>query len=238
MLFLMAFALTGSGCWKSDEELAERVKPSVVEEKNKEKEKPAARPEKEIAGEQDVKETVEDIPEIGETAEPAKVVEEDAETVEAREPVETGGMTEAELWTAYNLAKTRLETAKETNHFEGMVGSLLDAAACAEALNRPDIAVWQYNNIGFYAIVEFKRLTEYQERMDALQGMPAGETKKRYLEETRALILQNMNLLERGLRYLQKAEDMESELNNSERREKIESNIRFIRWVQSFAEAA
>ena len=239
MLVLLVFGLTGSACWKSDEELAERVKPSAVDEETGKPQEGTGVTEADTAGEKEVKKIDRKMTDSTDTVESVPVnVEEVPESPEASVSVETGGKSEAELWTAYNEAKTRLQTAKEASHFEGMVESLLDAAAFAEALDRPDIAVWQYNNIGYYAIVEFKRLTEYQERMDALQAMTPGEAKRLYLQETRTLVLKQMTLLERGLHYLQRAESMESELNNSERRDKIESNIRFIRWVQRFAKGA
>jgi hypothetical protein len=243
LLTLLTSVLLIAACWKSEDELSERVRPDAAEQEGQhtaEHPEPDAIENEPDSGNKETDNTqTEKEPVMNQTvAEDDVRPERLAETSEKTATVVTEGRSEAELWKAYNTAKARLQQAQDDADYETMVASLLDAAACAEALDRPGIAAWQYNNIGYYAIVEFKRVTDYQKRMDTLQEMKPGEEKRDYLHETRAILKKHMFLLEHGFMYLQKAETMESELNNSDRKAKIESNKQFIRWVQAFTEEA
>jgi len=239
LIILLLLCMLMPGCYKEDE-LAERVKPAeeIVDQENetaaeKEKNEPAST-EKEIepiSGEKpgSIPGPSEDPPD---KTEDKRVGKPDPSAGSA---IAESERTEAELWEGYNEAKKHLSEAREQEDHEASVEYLLKAADFAERLGRNDIAVWQYNNIGYYSILEFKRLVNYQDRMDTLQVMKPGAEKTAYLKETRELFNQHMEILSEGLTYLRKAESMEEKLNNAQRMEKILSNIRFIRWVEKFA---
>jgi len=144
------------------------------------------------------------------------------------------GKSEADLWRGYQDARATFQRARADGDFEKSIGALLDAARFASALNRPDIEAWQYNNIGYYSILEFKERTDYDARMTGMQAMKPGAEKTAYTEETRSVFRRSFPVLERGMDALEKAEGIHAEPDDAKRQETIESNLRFIQWVRDF----
>ncbi len=144
---------------------------------------------------------------------------------------EKAKLTPAELWNAYNEAKSQLETAKEQNDIDGILASLHKTTQYSKELNRDDIAAWQLNNIGYYSIEEFKSRVNYDTRMNRLNQMPSGEEKKNYYIETKELINKEFPLLKNALPYLKEAEKIDEEMDNENRTNIIKNNIQFIEFV-------
>ena len=141
------------------------------------------------------------------------------------------------LWDKYKKAKSNADAALAEGNIDKTVSELLKAADYAGKLNRPEIAAWQLNNIGFYLIQEFRRKTDYDNRMSELEEMKYGENKDKFLEETKNIIEQNMKLLENAQAQLNDADNLNNKLNDenqNERAEKIKSNLDFIRWIKEF----
>ena len=163
-------------------------------------------------------------------------VEVDKETEPESRQLKTGEktLTDADLWEGYASSKLALESAKKANDIQGITSALLKAAHYAYELNRPDIEAWQYNNLGYYSIKEFKRLTDYKTRLSNIESMPPGKEKAATIENTRTLFRRQILLLNEASDYLKKADEVDKTLEISDRTLKIKSNMDFVRWVKQF----
>ncbi len=139
-----------------------------------------------------------------------------------------------ELWIDFRAEKASAEKAKEAGDIEEVTVSLLLAARYANELNRPGIAAWQLNNIGYYSIVEFKKRTDYDARMAKIEFIRHREEKIRYIKETKKVFKENIELLTNANNYLEDAYELDSNLNDANRTQKIYSNLKFIDWVRNF----
>ncbi len=139
----------------------------------------------------------------------------------------------AQLWDKYNSAKQELAKSREQNDFEQTKNHLLEAAWCAARLGRQDIEVWQYNNIGFYAIEKFKEIISYDQKMSVISSMSPGKEKVKYYNSVIADFTSNINILTEAEEYLTKAQDLDLNLlDDNLRTMRIENNIRFIKDVK------
>jgi hypothetical protein len=163
-------------------------------------------------------------------------VEVGKETGPESRPLETGEktLTDADHWAGYTSSKSALESARRANDIHGITSALLKAAHYAHELNRPDIEAWQYNNLGYYSIKEFKRLTDYKTRLSKIESMPPGKEKAATIENTRTLFRGQIGLLNEAANYLKKADEVDKTLEISDRTLKIKSNMDFVRWVKRF----
>jgi len=139
-----------------------------------------------------------------------------------------------ELWSDFRAAKASAEKAKEAGDIEEVTVSLLLAARYANELNRPGIAAWQLNNIGYYSIVEFKKRTDYDKRMAKLEFIRHRTEKIKYIKETKKIFKENIELLTNANNHLEDAYELDSNLNDANRTQKIYSNLKFIDWVRNF----
>ncbi len=149
-------------------------------------------------------------------------------------PVGEDVLSEAEMWAEYKAAKDAALEAKEKENLEDLKLALLRAASFAKKLDRPDIVAWQLNNIGYYSIQEFKKKTDYDQRMHTIETLNYGEEKKEYIAKTRKVFQEQMSLLTVAEKHLSDALEFDKKLNDKNRTEKINSNLRFIEWVQNF----
>jgi len=140
------------------------------------------------------------------------------------------------LWSKYNKAKKKVKEAKETGNFKLTIESLLLAAQYAQQLNRDDIVSWQYNNAGYYSIIEFKKRTDYSHKMHKLGMMKAGEEKREYLNETKNSLGTELPLLSDASEYLKIANDFNKKSMDKERTRIIQRNINFINDINKFLE--
>jgi hypothetical protein len=140
----------------------------------------------------------------------------------------------SELWSIYKRAKSNVSRALDSNDIDAVVANLSLAGESAEELGRMDIASWQFNNIGHYSIVEFKRRTEYDQRLQVLATMPSGKEKSGYLQATKELFLKEYPLLDKARDYLVRAQIIDDFLEPSRRTEVIQRNIDYIEWVKNF----
>lgn len=141
----------------------------------------------------------------------------------------------SELWSIYKRAKSRVSSALDSNDIDAVVSNLAVAGESAEQLGRMDIASWQFNNIGHYSIVEFKRRTEYDQRLQILATMSSGSEKSGYLKATKELFRNEYLLLEKAMDYLVRAQIIDDFLDPSRRTDVIQRNIDYIEWVKKFA---
>jgi len=143
-------------------------------------------------------------------------------------------MTKAELWDAYNSARVEVNSFKENWDFKGLVNALTRTAEIAQKLERPDIASWQFNNIGYYSIVEFKNRTDYTSRMKDIEVMPYGKEKVQYINETKEILRSEMALLTNAMESLYDAIELDNQAPDMERQKIINSNINFINSIKEF----
>ena len=142
--------------------------------------------------------------------------------------------TSGDLWDAYNQVRNNINIYKDNWDYDNLIKSLDEAAQIAIKLNRPDIAAWQYNNMGYYSILEFKKRTDYASRMNDLQIMPYSEEKKQYIQETRDKLRDEFFLLESARENLYDAMEMNSQSPDKEREKIIDSNVNFINTVSEY----
>ncbi len=140
----------------------------------------------------------------------------------------------SELWHIYKTSKARATKYISENNLDSIIIYLNRAAEAAYELSREDIATWQLNNIGYYSINEFKKITDYDRRMQQLATMKNLKEKGLYLEETKSVFAKHFHILSNAENYLYKAQIMDSELEKSDRTEIIDRNIQFIDWVNNF----
>jgi len=139
-----------------------------------------------------------------------------------------------EMWEDFRAAKDSVDSARARNDFDATILALLKAAHHANELDRNDIVAWQLNNIGFYSIEEFKKRTNYTVRMHTIESMRRGPEKIVYIKETKRLFKKNLSLLIEGNKHLEEAYEVDKNLNDNERTQKIYSNLKYIDWVRIF----
>jgi hypothetical protein len=144
----------------------------------------------------------------------------------------------SELWSTYKKAKDDVNKALDDNDIETVVANLAIAGRCTQQLGRLDISAWQYNNIGHYSITEFKRRTGYDQRLQKLATMAAGNAKIGYQQATKDLFFREYPLLDNSEKYLQRAQIIDDDLEPSRRTDAIQSNLDFIEWIKNFTGAA
>lgn len=176
-------------------------------------------------------------PEVTEIQKDTTAIE-DVETVEEKElEVETvvlaeNKLTEQELWKAYQQAREEVETAKTEKKWKDLREQLLLAAEYAELLKRPDIAAWQYNNIGYYAIEEFKIVTDYFTLLDQLNALEFGKEKQEKYKAISSIFLKNFYILNNAEIYLNKSKEIDNSLTDEGRTKRINNNLLFIKEIK------
>jgi hypothetical protein len=169
-----------------------------------------------------------DVTEQEEFTEPEKIVVKE----EITEEIETS----SDLWQGYNQAKENLKEAKENGKILQIKKYLLDAAFYAKKLNRPDIEAWQYNNIGFYSIEEFKKRTDYDSKMNELSTMKPTKEKEVFHTNLKAELLKEFNLLEDAEKYLLISKRLDDEHSDDSRTAMIKSNLNFVKFTKDFTD--
>ena len=166
----------------------------------------------------------------------ADISEDDDSTVSDQTMEDFTGLSEAELWNKYREAKDNLEAHRAANDYPAQIEDLKITARCANLLNKPDIEAWQFNNMGYFTILEFKRLAEYHERINRIETMKGGKAKTEFTNETRQRFADYFYLLESAERYLNKAKRIDKNLNDMNRTKMILNNKKFVDSIKRFIE--
>ncbi len=140
----------------------------------------------------------------------------------------------SELWNRYKSSKMAAEKFIAKNNLDSIIYYLNRAADASYKLSREDIATWQLNNIGYYSINVFKKLTNYDLRMQKLVTFKNLKKKALYVDETKKVFRENYHILSEAEHYLFKAQLLDNELEPSERTKIIESNLEFINWIGNY----
>ena len=138
------------------------------------------------------------------------------------------------LWKKYLDVRSRSKEALINNDLDSCKLYLLEATECAKKLDRNDIAAWQLNNIGYYLIEDFKKKTDYANRMKEIESYPFGQEKLNYIQDTKILYNENIKQLYEIKKYLEEAYELDSEYDYSERTKIIYSNLKFVDWICNF----
>ena len=147
------------------------------------------------------------------------------------------GKSISELWNTYKKAKDDVNKALDNNDIEAVVINLALAGRCTQQLGRVDIAAWQFNNIGHHSISEFKRRTGYEQRLQKLATMPAGNAKIGYQQATKDLFFREYPFLKKSKKYLERAQIIDDDLEPSRRSDAIQNNLDVIEWIKNFTGA-
>ncbi len=159
--------------------------------------------------------------------------EEDSEDESAEALTE---LSESELWQKYRETKADLEIHRDENNYPAQIEDLKIAAQCANLLEKPDIEAWQFNNMGYFTILEFKRLAAYHERINKIETMKAGKDKIAFTDETKQKFAEYFYLLESAEKYLNKAKRIDKDLNDMNRTKMILNNKKFVDSIKRFIE--
>jgi hypothetical protein len=153
-------------------------------------------------------------------------------TSSAEQPAEPLAITQ--LWAEFYAARDSAEAARERRDIIKVIAVLQIASSKALSLNRKDLAAWQLNNMGYYSIEEFKKRTDYTFRQNTIEKMRRGPEKLVYIKETKHIFQENLSLLTEATKFLEEAYEMDKDLNDDDRTQKIYSNLAFIDWVSNF----
>lgn len=104
------------------------------------------------------------------------------------------------------------------------------SAALAAKSATVDIQCWRLNDVAYTLILAFKKITNYQEKIDKLSAMEPSREKIAYQKEIAGLLSLHIELLDEAEQVLKEA----SALNPKAPAEKIRSNSDFIAWVKAF----
>jgi|DewCreStandDraft_4_1066084.scaffolds.fasta_scaffold02802_1 hypothetical protein len=130
----------------------------------------------------------------------------------------------------YLSLKKQAKQADEEGNTAVAVSSYLKAAEIASKSADANVYAWQLNNAAFSLIAQFKKLVNYEEKLQKLSEMKPGKEKIAYQKELANLFNLQMPLLEEAQGLLDKTKD----LGELEAAEKIKSNNEFINWVKEF----
>ncbi|HPG37995.1 MAG TPA: hypothetical protein PLP19_06675 [bacterium] len=139
-----------------------------------------------------------------------------------------------ELWNEYEQLKKDITFNKDNWNYPELVKSLNKTAEIAQKLQRPEIAAWQFNNIGYYSIQEFKNRTDYTNRMEDIRVMPSGAERDQYIQETRDVLRSEIELLNNAEQSLYDAIELDNQQPDKNRQDIINNNLGFISTVKSF----
>ncbi len=157
-------------------------------------------------------------------------VTEQIEKIAEKEVIED----EASLWDLYRSAKNAVKEAEVNNDYKKQTQHLLEAAEFANALQRFDIEVWQYNNAAYALIQGFKEKTDYPTLMDKLNNLELLSEIMEYRIEVSTLLSKEKELLIESNSYLVKAKEIDDKLEGSSRTTIIANNILFVNDVLNF----
>lgn len=228
---ILVFTLTLTFCGKKEVKQEETKSNTQIEQKQPEKTTEPT--------ENKSRETKRDeaTPEKSQTSPENKTRETKRDQEISKEPEKGPGlsqMKESDLWQFYNQNKAKAKIAIENNKVDDIVYYFEKAGEAATQLNRPDIAAWQYNNIGYHLIEHFKKETDYDSRLSILNQMPAGKEKTEYHNNLKSLFSKNINNIKNAKSNLIKAKEIDDKLEASNRTNIIANNINFTNYIESF----
>jgi len=145
------------------------------------------------------------------------------------------GLKQANSYNDYSKAKQQFLEVKYTNDFDIMMNALYRYAVCAENIKRFDVAAWQYNDLAYYYIQEFKDRSDYVDKVTQIFDCKTNKQKKILIIEVKSNFILYMDLLNMAKNYLIKAEILDSKYGHDKERDKdILSNWNFINYVNKF----
>ncbi len=158
--------------------------------------------------------------------------------VEQEDPLPVSSKSEesatSKLWEKYRKFREDSKKAFNNSKFQEAITNLKLAAKYARQLDREDLVAWQYNNIAYYSILEFKGLTNYDYRLHQLRSIKDPDRKEKYIEETKDIFRKNLKILTDAEEFLEKAYKIDENYKDQNRTDKIYSNLKFIDWVKNF----
>ncbi|MCX8094355.1 MAG: hypothetical protein N3E50_09365, partial [Candidatus Goldbacteria bacterium] len=131
----------------------------------------------------------------------------------------------------YITVKNKAKQADADGDTYTAVTNYLKAAEIASKYADYNVQAWQLNNAAYSLIAQFKKLVNYDEKLQKLSGMNPGKEKLAYQKELAEIFNLQMPLLEEAQSILEKTKELGE---NLEANEKIKSNIDFISWVKEF----
>lgn len=131
----------------------------------------------------------------------------------------------------YLSVKNKAKQADAEGNTFKAVSNFLKAAEIASNSADANVQAWQLNNAAYSLIVQFKKLVNYDEKLQKLIEMKPGKEKIASQKEMAEMLNLHFLLLEEAQGILDQTKDLGEEL---EAKEKIQSNLDFIAWVKEF----
>jgi len=136
-------------------------------------------------------------------------------------------LSDSTLWENYYKVRDKSKQAMQENNYNQATNLLLRAAHYTQSLNRNDIAAWQYNNAGYCRIQLFIKKTDYNTRIDKINNLPNEYAGKEYIQQTKDIFAQNLEIIKQARLYLEKAYELDQHYSASQRTQKIYNNLKF-----------
>ena len=185
-----------------------------------------------------LKDTIKPVPQHEKSEEQKQIEQEQIATAKIKTNRETKKsakeISTTQLWQKYKKSRESSKEAFNNSEFQQAIDNLITTANYAEKLDRNDLAAWQYNNIGYYSILEFKGKTNYDYRLHQLRSIKDKEETNTYRTETKKIFNDNIKILTDAEKHLKKALEIDANYTEKNRTEKINNNIKFIEWVKNF----
>jgi hypothetical protein len=139
----------------------------------------------------------------------------------------------------YVKARQIYKDSQYVQDFDLIIKCLNKYIECAKKVGKWDIVAWQYNNIAHYNIQEFINRADYENRMEILNKMKDGSSKKLvYKAETQKLFLSEIKLIDVADKNIKLAEDLDGKYPDikGERSKVIKNNKKFVKQILLFCE--
>jgi nitrogen fixation-related uncharacterized protein len=138
----------------------------------------------------------------------------------------------------YKKYKDLYEDAKYKEDYDLITSALKKYIEYAMKLNKTEVAIWQYNNLAYYNIMEFCYRTDYGNKKDIIYKMKNGEAKDKYIEEFKKILLSEYLYIEKANKNILQAYilNSESKETNEQRTKYMKNNLHFIDEINKFLE--
>lgn len=143
-------------------------------------------------------------------------------------------LADSTLWDNYYKVRDKSKQALQEKNYNQATNLLLKAARYTHSLNRDDITAWQYNNAGYCRIQLFIQKTDYNTRINKINNLPNEYAGKEYIQQTKDIFAQNLEIIKQARLYLEKAYELDQHYSASQRTQKIYNNLKFADWICNY----
>jgi hypothetical protein len=138
----------------------------------------------------------------------------------------------------YTKSKRDYNEAKYKEDYDLITSALKKYIEYAMKLNKIEVAIWQYNNLAYYNIMEFCYRTDYGNKKDIIYKMKNGEAKDNYIKECKSIFILEYKYIDEADKSISQAYVLNNESKeiNEQRTKYIYNNKHFIDEINKFLE--